>query len=183
MSYAAAMLNYSATFALTVVLSIYLEELKGMSPMEAGKLLTLQPLIQAILSPVAGFIAERIDPSLIATTGMGSITLGIALLLPLISAGNIFILYISLTILGVGFAFFASPNTTAIVSLTPREAYASSLAFLATMRYFGQALSASIITSVESLIPSLLHSLYISLEIYVVLSLLGTFLSYLARRR
>ncbi|MEM0197471.1 MAG: MFS transporter [Fervidicoccaceae archaeon] len=183
MSYSAAMLNYSATFALTVLLSLYLEEIRGMSPMEAGAILTVQPVIQAILSPVAGLLAEKVDPSLIATFGMGIIAIAIASLLPIISTSGISVLYLSLILLGIGFALFASPNTTAIVYLTPREAYASSLAFLATMRYFGQSISTSIITSVEAIVPYLKSSLYISLEIYIALSVLGTLLSFLARRR
>ncbi|PNV80395.1 MAG: hypothetical protein C0179_05680 [Fervidicoccus sp.] len=183
MSYSAAMLNYSATFALTVLLSLYLENMKGMTPFEAGMVLTIQPVIQAALSPVAGFMAEKVDPSMIATIGMGIIAYGIFSLIPVISINRISLLYASLALLGIGFALFASPNTTAVVSLTPREAYASSLAFLATMRYFGQALSTSVIISVESLISSIESSIFVSLEIYVTLSIIGTILSYLARKR
>jgi MFS family permease len=183
MSYSAAMLNYSATFALTVLLSLYLENMKGMTPFEAGMVLTTQPVIQAALSPVAGFMAEKVDPSMIATIGMGIIAYGIFSLIPVISINRISLLYASLALLGIGFALFASPNTTAVVSLSPREAYASSLAFLATMRYFGQALSTSVIISVESLISSIESSIFVSLEIYVTLSIIGTILSYLARKR
>lgn len=182
MSYAAAMLNYSATFALTVLLSVYLEKIRGLSPLEAGAVLTVQPVIQAALSPLAGYLAEKIDPSLIATSGMGIISVGIASLLPVVSSRGFASVYLSLVLIGVGFALFASPNTTAIVSYTPREAFASSLAFLATMRYFGQAISTSIITSVEGIFSPLNRSLLVGLEIYIALSVLGTALSYSARR-
>ena len=63
----AALLNYSATFAVTFLLSLYLQYLKGMSPQTAGSVLMAQPIVMAMLSPMAGRLSDRIEPRLLAT--------------------------------------------------------------------------------------------------------------------
>ena len=52
----AALLNYSATFAVTFLLSLYLQYIKGLSPQAAGTVLMAQPIMMALLSPIAGRI-------------------------------------------------------------------------------------------------------------------------------
>ena len=49
----AALINYSATFAVTFLLSLYLQYLKGYGPQTAGLILVAQPIVQAtfLLSP------------------------------------------------------------------------------------------------------------------------------------
>lgn len=86
-------------------------------------------------------------------------------------------LYPALIILGAGFAFFASPNTTAVLNMSPREAYGSANALLATMRFLGQALSMSIITTIMTIQEDLALAVETSLVIYVFLCIVGTLLS------
>ncbi|MCK5181465.1 MAG: MFS transporter, partial [Dehalococcoidia bacterium] len=50
----AALINYSATFAITFLLSLYLQYLKGYTPGSAGLILVAMPAMQAFFSPLAG---------------------------------------------------------------------------------------------------------------------------------
>jgi MFS family permease len=50
----AALINYSATFAVTFLLSLYLQYIKGFTPEHAGLILVIQPIFQVICSPIAG---------------------------------------------------------------------------------------------------------------------------------
>jgi len=50
----AALLNYAATFAVTYLLSLYLQYIKALTPQQAGFILIAQPVVQALLSPFAG---------------------------------------------------------------------------------------------------------------------------------
>ena len=50
----AALINYSATFAVTFLLSLYLQYTKGLGPRDAGLILVSQPLVMAVFSPFAG---------------------------------------------------------------------------------------------------------------------------------
>ena len=55
----AALINYSATFAVSFLLSLYLEYIKGFSPLHAGVILVAQPVVQAIFSPFAGRLSRQ----------------------------------------------------------------------------------------------------------------------------
>ena len=59
----AALINYSATFAVTLLLSIYLQSVRGFSPQIAGTILIAQPIVQAAVSPLAGKLSDRIEPN------------------------------------------------------------------------------------------------------------------------
>jgi MFS family permease len=58
-------------FAVTFMMSLYLQYIKGMAPQNAGMVLMAQPMIMAIFSPLAGRLSNRIQPRLLATGGHG----------------------------------------------------------------------------------------------------------------
>ena len=62
----AALLNYSATFAVTFLMSLYLQYIKGMPPQSAGAVLMAQPVMMAVFSPIAGRLSDRMEPRLLA---------------------------------------------------------------------------------------------------------------------
>jgi MFS family permease len=172
-----ALLNYSATYALTILLSSYLQRLRGLNPSEAGLILTTQSIFQAALSPITGLLADKYNPSILASMGMFTITFGIIGLTQINPTTPINQIIYTLIILGVGFAFFSSPNTTAIMNMSPKEAYGSTSALLATMRFLGQAISTSITTSIMNIQGDLMTTIKTSMAIYAILSTLGALLS------
>ena len=68
----AALINYSATFALSYVLSLYLQTALGLDTATSGLILLVQPIMMAALSPVAGLLSDRIRPAILASVGMAS---------------------------------------------------------------------------------------------------------------
>jgi EmrB/QacA subfamily drug resistance transporter len=66
----AALINYSATFAVSFLLSLYLQYIKGLSPLHAGLILVAQPVVQTIFSPFAGRLSDRVEPRIVASIGM-----------------------------------------------------------------------------------------------------------------
>lgn len=170
LAYLVALLNYLATFALSILYSNYLQLRLGLTPLQTGLVLVAQPLPQVILSPLAGYLADKWEPGILVTIGMALISLGIGL--SIATYKWLSLLIISLVLIGAGFAFFASPNTTQIVRRIPREAYASATSFLGLMRFLGQSLSTSILTSVITLLkdPAPMKT---SLTIYLAASIAG----------
>jgi MFS family permease len=140
----AALINYSATFAVTFLLSLYLQYTKELSPQTAGLILVSMPAVQAIFSPVAGSLSDRIAPQILASAGMALTTLGLVLLSLLGENTAIGFILVSLIILGFGFALFSSPNTNAVMSSVEKRAYGVASATLATMRQVGMMLSMGI---------------------------------------
>jgi nitrate/nitrite transporter NarK len=57
----AALINYSATFAVSFLLSLYLQYIKGFSPLHSGFILVAQPVVQAFFSPFAGRLSDRTE--------------------------------------------------------------------------------------------------------------------------
>jgi EmrB/QacA subfamily drug resistance transporter len=62
----AALINYSATFAVVFLLSLYLQYIKGLSPQFAGLILVSQPAVMAFTAPIAGRLSDKFSPGLIA---------------------------------------------------------------------------------------------------------------------
>lgn len=76
----AALINYSATFSLVFLMSLFLQKIKGFTPQQAGTILVAQPLMMTILSPFAGKLSDRIEPRKLATAGMLISAIGLFLL-------------------------------------------------------------------------------------------------------
>ena len=66
----AALINYSAVFGVAFLLSLYLQYNKGLSADQAGMIMIAHPVIQAILSPFAGRLSDKIEPRIMASIGM-----------------------------------------------------------------------------------------------------------------
>jgi len=137
----AALINYSATFAVSFLMSLYLQYLKGFNPESAGLILVAMPATQAIFSPLAGRLSDRIEPRLIASTGMALTTAGLTIFAFLSQQTALELVIGNLILIGLGFALFSSPNTNAVMSSAPKTAYGVASATLATMRQVGMVLS------------------------------------------
>lgn len=147
----AALLNYSATFAVTFLLSLYLQYLKAMPPQTAGTVLMAQPVMMALLSPYAGRLSDRIEPRLIATAGMLITVTGVSFFALLQPDTNLLLIVANLILLGTGFALFSSPNMSAIMGAVNRQDYGLASGAVATMRLLGQMFSMALATVVLSL--------------------------------
>ncbi|UCG54596.1 MAG: MFS transporter [Dehalococcoidia bacterium] len=137
----AALINYSATFAITFLMSLYLQYIKDMDAQVAGLVLISMPILQATFSPIAGRLSDRIQPRYIASTGMFFTTIGLIFLIFLNSNSPIYYIIVSLVVVGFGLALFSSPNTNAIMSSVEKRYYGVASALVATMRQVGMLLS------------------------------------------
>lgn len=141
----AALLNYSATFAITFLLSLYLQYVKALSPQEAGTILVAQPAIMAIFSPAAGWLSDRIEPRVVASAGMAVIAIGLFGFSMIDERTSLELIVENLMFLGFDFALFSSPNTNAIMGSVEKKFYGIASATLATMRVVGQMLSMAVV--------------------------------------
>jgi EmrB/QacA subfamily drug resistance transporter len=185
----AALINYSATYSVAFLLSLYLQYIKGMTPQIAGTVLVAQPIIMAFFSPLAGKWSDRIEPQKIASTGMAITALGLFLFLFI--SGNTPIPYIigTLAMLGFGFAMFSSPNMSAIMGSVEKRFFGIASGAVATMRLLGQMTSMaiamvlfSIFIGPEEISPVNYHlflkTVKISFSISAGLCVIGVFFSF-----
>jgi EmrB/QacA subfamily drug resistance transporter len=184
----AALINYSATFAITFLLSLYLQHIKGLSPQSAGLVLVSQPIVMAACSPFAGWLSDRIEPRIVASTGMTLTTAGLFIFTSLKAGSSLVFIVASLIFIGFGLALFSSPNTNAIMSSVEKRFYGLASGTVATMRVLGMMISMGIATLVFALFigrvqltveyhPVFMKSLKTAFIIFSVLCFGGIFAS------
>ena len=134
----AALINYCATSAIGFLLSLYLQYIKVFSPAHAGLILLSMPALQAIFSPLAGRLSDKIEPRILASLGMALTTVGLSLFIFLNDTTALIFIIGNLMLLGFGFAMFSSPNTNAVMGSVERKSYGVASGILGTMRVTGQ---------------------------------------------
>lgn len=184
----AALINYSATFALSYLLSLYLQYVKGYEPSQAGLVLIAQPIVMTIFSPLAGLLSDKIEPQKVASIGMAITTLGLSFFIFLDENTIIPYIITALLVLGFGFALFSSPNTNAIMSSVEKKYYGVTSGILGAARTVGQTLSMGLASMILALymgnvqinnsnISQLLISIKTTFTIMTILCFAGIFAS------
>lgn len=147
----ASLINYSATFAVTFMMSLYLQYLRGLDPRGAGIILLTQSVVMAAVSPLAGRLSDRTEPRIVASVGMGLGVVGLVWLCFLREDTPMASIIATLVVLGTGFGLFSSPNTNAIMSSVERRDYGVASATVGTVRMVGQMLSMGLAAAVLSI--------------------------------
>jgi MFS family permease len=184
----AAMIHYAATFAITYLISLYLQYIKGLSPQAAGMIIVAQPVMMATFSPLAGKWSDRIEPRKIASFGMGLTALGLFLLVWIGENTSLIYITSTLLILGFGFALFSSPNMNAIMGSVEKRYLGIASGTVATMRLIGQMISMAIAMVVFAMVighveiapenyPQLIRCVNLLFSIFVFLCIVGIFFS------
>ena len=148
----AALINYLANAATAFLLSLYLQQVKGLSPQAAGLVLIAQPIVQATFSPLTGRMSDSVEPRLLASAGMGCAVVGLGLLAALGADTPLAYVVLVLMLMGMGFALFSSPNTNAIMSSVSKRFYGVAGATVSTARVIGQTLSIGIVMLVFAML-------------------------------
>jgi EmrB/QacA subfamily drug resistance transporter len=183
-----ALINYSATFAIGFLMSLYLQNVKGMTSRDAGFILVTQPVIMALFSPLAGKLSDRFEPQKVASYGMAILTLGLIIFIFINPEFGLPIIIINLAIIGFGFALFSSPNTNAIMSSVDKKYYGVASSTLASMRMIGQMFSMGLVIVIFSVFigkaeetqfdqSEFIFSLKILFTLFSVLCFIGIFAS------
>ncbi|MCC7412497.1 MAG: MFS transporter [Gammaproteobacteria bacterium] len=151
-SCSAALLMYSAVFANSFLMSLYLQNLRGMSANAAGMVLMAQPVVQMVLSPAAGRLSDRFEPRVVASAGAAITVIGLVLLARLDDASTLATVIVSLMTVGLGFGLFSSPNVNAIMSAVEPRQFGLAGGSMATVRVLGQMSSMAVATVVLTLV-------------------------------
>jgi len=188
-----AFINYAATFAVSFVLSLYLQYAKHLTPKGAGMILITQPIIMAIISIMSGRLSDKISPRWLASSGMAISVIGLMMLVFLKMETSQTYIVVALAILGLGFGLFSSPNTNMVMSSVERKYYGISSATLSTMRSTGMmfsmaiaALSVHIFVGEQKINDSnllqFIHSSQVIFFVFTILCIVGVFSSLVGKK-
>jgi EmrB/QacA subfamily drug resistance transporter len=139
-----AVCNYMGVGSCFFLVPFYLIEGRGLSPSQAGLILTSQPIVMAITASLSGSLSDKVGSRLPSTVGMIVLTTGLLLLsradastpLPLVSA--------ALALIGLGIGLFTSPNSSAVIGAVPPDRRGVASGILATARSLGNVLGIGI---------------------------------------
>lgn len=184
----AAFISYCSAAPIVFILSLYLQYIKGLDPQWAGIVLSVQPVMMTIFSPLAGKASDIIEPRKMAALGMSLNTIGCAIFAFLGEETTMIIIIIGLGFLGLGFANFSSPNTNAIMGTVESRLYGVASTTVTTMRVLGQMSGMGVVLLVLVLVmgsstinpqiyPEFITSIRIAFLIFALLSFLGVLAS------
>ena len=181
-------IHYASIWASSFLLTLYLQNVRGLSPQTTGLILLTQPVIMFLLSPITGSLSDRMEPRILASSGMVLTTLSLASMAFLNPSTPLSLVVGSLLLLGFGYGLFSSPNTNAIMGSVEKKDFGFAAASLGTMRLTGQSLSMSLAMVVLALIvgnrpltqeasPQLVQAMRVVFCIQAPLAALGIFTS------
>lgn len=136
-----ALFLYASHWSTLILLSFYLEVIRGIDPLTAGLVLTVQPLSVTAFAFVGGWISSRTgsrDPSIAGLVITASALILFSSITP--DSSLSFVIFL-LVLLGLGVGVFAPSNTNANLSSVKPGDRAIANGILGMMRHSGQSLS------------------------------------------
>ena len=142
----AALLNYAAVYAVTYMVSLYLQSIGHLNAAEAGMIMLFQPLLQVIATPIAGKISDKVDAKYLVTAGMILTIFGLVFLSGLgLSMTNVAgYIMITQVFIGLGAALFSAPNTSTIMSSVSPAEYSMASSVVSVVRQVGMLISMAV---------------------------------------
>jgi EmrB/QacA subfamily drug resistance transporter len=184
----ASLILYSSSFGLSFLMSLYLQNIKGLSAQIAGLIMIMQPTVMALFSVPSGRLSDRFEPRYLTVSGMCCISIGLALLTQIQANTSLNYILGCLFLTGLGFALFSSPNTNAIMGSVEKKYLGVVAGTVSTTRVLGQMFSMAIVTLAFALLmgnnplvpenyPALFKSIQLSLFTACGLTIVGIYLS------
>ncbi|MCE8032950.1 MFS transporter [Billgrantia tianxiuensis] len=128
-----------------VALSFLYQQEMGFSPLHTAWLFTPWPLAIMLVGPLAGRLADRVNPSVMASLGLVLLMLGLASLALLPQDAGVLDSLWRTALCGIGFGLFQPPNNREMMTSAPRELSTSASGVLSTTRTVGQSLGVALV--------------------------------------
>lgn len=132
-----AVISYMAIATVTFVMPFYLQQVRGYTTAQMGLMLTVVPLTMVVVSPVSGWISDRIGSRVLSSAGMASVAVALFLLRGLHPESTPAEITVRLILVGLGNGLFTSPNSSAIMGAVPPQRLGVASGMISTVRTVG----------------------------------------------
>ena len=132
-----AALSFAALFSVLVLFPFYLDYIRQLSPPQIGKIMMAIPASLILLSPLSGYLYDKIGARPLTATGLFISSFSLLGLSSLQPASPFILIVTLLILLGAGQAIFLSPNSASVLSRIEDNYTGVSAGILATARNFG----------------------------------------------
>ncbi|ACL56309.1 MFS transporter [Methylobacterium nodulans] len=154
LSMASSVCAFSAQMMAYVALPFYFQDVMHRTSSETGLLMTPWPIAIAVIAPVAGRLSDRFAPGRLGGLGLVGLALGLALVASLPPHPGTADIVWRLTLCGLGFGLFQSPNNRVIITSAPRERSGGASGMQSTARLVGQSLGAAMVAVIFGLLQT-----------------------------
>jgi EmrB/QacA subfamily drug resistance transporter len=137
---ACALTNYAAVFSATLLLPFFLEEGLGVKPALIGLVLSVQPLVMALVASPSGALSDRIGTRGLIVGGIAILAGGLVGLSSVGSGSSPVVVAAWLGVMGFGTGIFISPNSSALLGSAPRARQGTASSLIALSRIVGMLL-------------------------------------------
>jgi len=134
-----------ALFGVALLLPLYLEIVRGRSPLQTGLLLIPQGLGAALVMPVAGALTDRIGARPVVTGGVLVALAGIAAYTQLTAATSYWYLAVALLLIGAGMGATITPAMAAAFGAIDRRAIPAATAAIGTIQRIAGSLGTALL--------------------------------------
>ena len=139
-----AVILFIGVFTMVFLMPFFLVHPAGYSPAKAGYFMVAPFLFLFFISPVSGWISDRIGSQLLCTFGMIVLCTGLFFLSRLSASAPYHSIIWRLALIGIGIALFIPPNSAAAMSAVPPQHRGIAGSTLATARNLGMVLGVAL---------------------------------------
>lgn len=142
-----AVLAFAVYSGYLFVLSLYLQDVRGFSPLQAGLTVTPMALVTLIVAPLSGRMVGAFGPRPSLFIAGPGLVAGSLAMLGLDAHTSLIRVIVAVALLGIGFGFVNAPITNTAVSGLPRSQAGVAAAFASTSRQIGASLGVAVVGS------------------------------------
>lgn len=153
LSVASSICSFVAQSMAQVTLPFLFQHDLGMGQVMTGLLMTPWPLTVAVIAPLAGRLSDRYPAGLLGGCGMAIMAVGLAAMAFLPAAPTEWDIVWRMTLCGIGFGFFNTPNNRAIIMSAPPARSGGASGMQATARLLGQTMGAAVVALLFGAMP------------------------------
>ena len=107
--------------AVNIILPFYYQEVLSLSPSAAGLMMTVSPIILAVVAPLSGYLSDKMGSEKISALGLSILSIGIISLVLFNVNTPLIVVGILVGLLSLGSGIFQSPNNSLIMSTVEKN--------------------------------------------------------------
>jgi EmrB/QacA subfamily drug resistance transporter len=183
-----------AMFGVFFYVSLYVQQILGYSPVEAGASFLPATILIAVLAPQIGRMVDRVGSRWLTGSGMLLLAVSLVLFSRLGTGSTYWDILPGLVVMGVGMALTMTPTTAAAMGSVPRDQAGVGSAVLNSMRQVGGSLGIAVTGAIVAHVTStslaagdtqavaFVHGFQRGLEVAAAIALVGAVVAVVTMR-